>query len=180
MEKQQEIVFHNKDVKKLLEQNGVVEKGNFTLKSGKTSKIYISKHKIFANFELFDPVLNYLTLTIMFGPKTENFDIIVGPADGGTILAAALAGTLKKDFAFAGEIGGGFYLAGEYRDRIKGRKVLIVDDIVTTGGTIKKVVSAVEAAGGEVVAAVCIWNRSGETELNGTTIYSTVLERIDE
>jgi len=180
MEEQQRIVFHNELIKELLEKNGIVEKGDFILKSGKNSKIYISKHKIFANFELFNAILSYLALTIMFGMQTENFDVILGPADGGTILAAALSVPLKKDFAFAAEFAGGFYLKSEYRSHVKNKRVLIVDDILTTGNTIKQTKTAVEASGGKVVGGACIWNRSGEPKIDDITIYSLVLERIDE
>jgi len=180
MKEQQRIIFHNELVKKLLKKHGIIEKGDFTLKSGKNSKIYISKHKIFANFELFNAILSYLTLTIMFSMQTENFDVILGPADGGTILAAALSIPLEKDFAFTSEFSGGFYLKSEYRNRIKNKRVLIIDDILTTGNTIKQTKAAIESAGGKVVGAVCIWNRSGEIRLDDMTVYSLVLERISE
>ena len=173
------VVRNNKEIKNKLEEAGIVEKGDFTLKSGRKSKIYVNKDKIFINFELFAKVLDCLMLTIIFGPGTNSFDVIAAPEGGGCILASPLITTMKKNFVRIHEEGK-FILKHPYKEFVKGKKVLLIDDVITTGGTLKQCADEIERAGGIITDVVCIWNRTGNVIVKGLNIYSLVLEEINE
>jgi orotate phosphoribosyltransferase len=59
---------------------------------------------------------------------------------------------------------GGFIVKRGYDKRIAGKKVLVVEDLVTTGGSIKKVIDAVHPTGAHIVGAIAICNRGGVTK----------------
>ena len=98
--------------------------------------------------------------------RREGVEVVIGPAIGAAILAQWVAYHLTditgKDVsaAYADKDGqGGFILKRGYDGLVKGKKTLVVEDLTTTGGSVKKVVEAVRAAGAEVVGVVVLANR---------------------
>jgi orotate phosphoribosyltransferase len=92
-------------------------------------------------------------------------DVVAGPTTGGVILAFETGRQLGTRAIFAEEVRGE---NGETRRAFRrgfridaGERVLLVDDILTTGGSLLAMLPAVEAAGGEVVACVVLVDRSG-------------------
>lgn len=177
------------NLKKTLIKEGVVEKGTFTLRSGKISNIYINKDKIYCNPELFKEVLEQLMLKIIFGVETKNFSVIVGPEKGGLVLASPLAFSLNKIFAFTEKKEFTartteqtiklMTLRNAYLNAVRNKNILIVEDIITTGGTVSRTIDAVQKAGGNVVGVVCIWSRAGANKVGSVPIYAIIDEKID-
>jgi len=68
---------------------------------------------------------------------------------------------------------------GSYADVVRRKHVLVVDDILTTGGSIKRTINAVKKNKGKVVGMVCIWNRGDIRSIDGIRVHSLVNKRID-
>lgn len=98
--------------------------------------------------------------------KDERIDVVVGPALGGIVLSQWTAFHLSK---MKGKEIYGVYtdktpelkqiLKRGYEKFVRGKRILIVEDITTTGGSIKKVIECVKEAGGRIVAACSMVNR---------------------
>src|SRR3954466_9836884 len=99
--------------------------------------------------------------------KDWGAEVICGPATGGLIVAewaahelGALAIFTEHDqVVLPGELRGRFVLRRGYDRVVSGRRVLVVDDIVNSGHSLRQTVEAVRAAGGEVAGAACLVSR---------------------
>ncbi len=101
--------------------------------------------------------------------KDKRIETVVGPALGGIILSQWVAHHLSE--AMGSEVfavyteknrdGGQDFTRG-YENYVKGKRVLVVEDVVTTGGSIQKVINAVQMAGGEVIGACTMINKNKE------------------
>jgi orotate phosphoribosyltransferase len=89
-----------------------------------------------------------------------NSDIVIGPALGGVIAAYETARALKKPGIFAERKDGEMKIRRGFKIE-KGQRVLAVEDVVTTGGSVKEVLDIVREKGGEVVAVASLVDRSG-------------------
>jgi orotate phosphoribosyltransferase len=134
------------DIEALLKSTGAVLDGHFRLTSGRHSPVYIEKFRIME-----DPAAT----TVLCGLIADYFrpyDIttVVGPAMGGVILAFETASQLgiRSIFAEKGPDGQLVFDRGFVLGR--GEPVLVVDDVLTTGGSVNQVLSLVREAGGHV------------------------------
>ena len=73
---------------------------------------------------------------------------------------------------------GGFILKRGYDQLVKGKRIIVVEDLTTTGGSIKKVVETTRAAGADVIGAMAIVNRGGVTKeaIGDPPIFSSLVE----
>ncbi len=146
----------------------LVQNSHFVYSSGRHGKDYVNKDAIysypFETYELCDTLAN----------KCLGFkiDVVVGPALGGIVIAQWVAYHLVtlsiRDvrFAYAEKKtdGSGFVLKRGYESLVTGKDVLIVEDVLTTGASVVKVVEAVREAGGNPVAIGAFINRGNITE----------------
>lgn len=141
------------EVLKLLEERGAVLAGHFLLSSGKHSDRYVEKARIFE-----DPLL-VRRFAEEIASWYENVDTVVSPAVGAIPLGFAAAMAAGARFVYAEREKGvmtlrrGFTLA-------PGERVLIVEDVVTTGGSAAEVFDLVRAAGAEPVEVAAMVDRS--------------------
>lgn len=150
-------------VKKILAKaNAVLTDGHFVYVSAKHGDKYINKDAIYPHTKL----VRELAKMWADDFKKSGVEVVVGPAMGGVILshdaAAELSKLLKKDIpgVYAEKDGdGGFTFTRGYDAFVKGKKVLVVEDILTTGGSVKKVIQMTKKAGGKVVGLGVIANR---------------------
>ena len=169
------------DLIDLLKKNDVVKEGHFKLSSGRHSKLYINKDDIYSNNELFGVVCNMITKLISTKFK-DDFDIITGPAIAGAILAGPVSLILRKNFVYPekkmeiykepyschGELhfrdkisSMGMEFRRGYDKKIINSRVLIVEDIITTGQSVNQTIDAIKECGGTPIGIVSIWNRTG-------------------
>jgi len=146
---------------KLFKETGVIMEGHFLLTSGLHSPVYWEKFRMLQH-----PKHTEILCRMMADHfKNENVQWVAGPTMGGIILAFEVAKQLNIR---------GVYAEKDGADRVfrrghqigKDDRVLIVDDIVTTGGSIVEVIKAVRKAGGEAVGAAVLVDRSP----NGITL----------
>lgn len=139
-----------------LQEAGAILRGHFQLTSGRHSDTYVQCARV-----LEDPELTTRLGRAMADRIDERIDVVAAPATGGIIIGFAVAQALGVRFIFSERQQGtmtfrrGFSVA-------PGERVLIVEDVVTTGGSVAEVVDLVHASGGDVVAVTSIIDRGGQ------------------
>jgi orotate phosphoribosyltransferase len=168
---------------KILNKVGALQFGIFKLTSGKISPYYIDLRIIPSFPDIFRDVCNSCAQLINSEVGTENFDRIAGIPIAGIPFASQIAFALKKPFLYSRQAA---KLHGRERRvegiLVSGDRVLIVDDLVTTGLTIQKAADAVRAEGGVVTDAVAFLDREegGKEKLEKDGIRLHTLLKISE
>jgi orotate phosphoribosyltransferase len=163
----------------VLAEKQCIMQGHFVLKSRKHSSVYINKIRMYP-----DPVLlSTLCIDLATKFKEKPVDIVVGPALGGIALALCTAKSLSVwrnsvvPWAFAEKEGDGFTFRDPYPEYLRNKRVLVVDDIITTGGSIQRTVDAVKEAGGSPLGVAAICNRGRVTaETLGVPLLHSLIE----
>jgi orotate phosphoribosyltransferase len=149
--------------------------GHFILSSGLRSPRYLQCARV-----LMDPARAERIAQALAGKVPEDIrratDLIVSPAMGGVIIGHEVGRALKKPAIFVERPQGTFELRRGFRIE-PGQKVLVVEDVVTTGLSSREAIKAIEQAGGKVIGAASIVDRSGGSADLG--VPYTGLIRID-
>lgn len=163
-----------KRINEILENSGVLQTGHFLLTSGKHSNKYLQCAKMFQHPDFSAEISKDLA------EKFEGYDvdIVIGPAIGGIILAYEVARHLEVRALFAERENGRMTLRRGF-EIMPGSKVLVVEDVITTGGSVKEVVELVRSVGGEVVGVGCVADRSGGKALFDAPFKSIIKIGID-
>ncbi len=134
--------------------------GHFKLSSGRHSAFYLQCARV-----LMEPMrasrLAAALAAKMPRDLRASVDKVVSPAMGGIIIGHEMGRALGKEAIFLERPEGTFEFRRGF-DLKQGDKVLVVEDVVTTGLSSKEAMKAVEAAGGEVVGLVSLVDRRGE------------------
>ena len=141
----------------IFRETGAVLEGHFILTSGLRSPIFLQKARVFMHADKTETLCKALAEKIR-EKVPERIDYVVGPAVGGLIPAYETSRHLHVPAIWVEREGGEFRLR---RFEIEeGAKVVIIEDIVTTGLSIRETVDCMRALGAEVLAAACIIDRS--------------------
>jgi len=141
----------------IFRETGAVLEGHFILTSGLRSPIFLQKTRVFMHADKTETLCKALAEKIR-EKVPERIDYVVGPAVGGLIPAYETSRHLHVPAIWVEREGGEFRLR---RFEIEeGAKVVIIEDIVTTGLSIRETVDCMRALGAEVLAAACIIDRS--------------------
>ncbi len=155
-------------VEQMFEKSGALLKGHFLLTSGRHSPVYWEKARVLQ----FPEYTEKLCAMIAGHFRQSGVQVVAGPTTPGIILAYETARQLgvRGIFAEKDESGGRVFRRGFNID--PGENVLIVDDILTTGGSVRDVVAAVEKAGGRVAGIGVLVDRSNGKIDFGVPFYS--------
>jgi orotate phosphoribosyltransferase len=146
------------DVIGVFRQAGAIMEGHFVLSSGLHSPVFIQKARVFMYPELTEQLCHALAHKVD-DQGYGDVDLIVSPAVGGIVPGYEMARQLGIPAVWVEREEGMFRLR---RFEVpKGARVLIVEDIVTTGLSSRETVDAVRALGCEVIAVACLIDRSG-------------------
>lgn len=154
-------------LKKELGKDAVLTDGHFLLRSEvdgmqRHSAVYINKDEIYAD----SLITHHILVCFMHFVCIFKIDSIVGPDSGGNKLSLLLVGKFlsERKEIYSPQTkktaDGNFYISGGEK-YIKGKNILLVEDIMTTGGSIKKIQKIIQVMGGNVVGIACIVNRGG-------------------
>jgi orotate phosphoribosyltransferase len=152
-----------------LRQSGVLMiDGHFDYGNGYHGRAYLNPHQLFRHPSTIWRFAQDL-IDVMPGELIERTEVVAGPVTGGALLAHTIAGLLDSrrslthppcSFApFNYDPAGGFTLRPFYAQELRGRGVLLADDVRNTGETLARCASLVREAGGTVLAAVEIYDR---------------------
>ncbi|MBO0905739.1 orotate phosphoribosyltransferase [Jiella sonneratiae] len=147
----------NEDVLDIFRQAGAYLEGHFILTSGLRSPVFLQKARVFMHPTLTERLCRALAERIR--NETDGaIDFVVGPAVGGLIPAYETSRHLGSPAIWVERENGAFRL--RRFEIAPGARVVIVEDIVTTGLSIRETVACMRDLGAEVVAAACIIDRS--------------------
>lgn len=163
-----EITRASEETRRILEASGaIVDGGHYVHISGLHLKMWLNKDAILPHLPELEHLARYLSRRF----EDLDIEIVCAPAIGGLVVAEWVAHELGVMCAFAehdpAELASGlrgrFVLRRGYDQLVKGRRVLVVDDCVTTGHSISEVIEAVRQCGGNVVAGGSIITAGGRT-----------------
>ena len=135
-----------------------LREGHFVLSSGLHSPMFLQKNLVFMNADRCERLCKALAEKIT--AQVGSIDLAISPAVGGIIPGYETARHLKVPSMYVEREGGEFKLRRGFHVE-PGQKVVMVEDIVTTGLSSRECIAAIKATGGDVVAAACIVDRSG-------------------
>ena len=149
----------------LFRASGALREGHFLLKSGRHGDAYVEKFAVLADPAATSELCGFWAAGHRRDDGSARVDLVAGPTTGGVILAFETARQLGVRSIFAEEVRDsdgatrrefrrGFAIA-------PGERVLLVDDLLTTGGSLLAMIPAVEAMGGEIVECAVLVDRSG-------------------
>ncbi|GAV23737.1 orotate phosphoribosyltransferase [Carboxydothermus pertinax] len=142
-----------------LEKKALLE-GHFKLSSGLHSDKYFQCALLTVEPEISQKLCEILAEKL--NSSKIKADLVIGPAIGGIILAYEMARVLKLKALFAEREDGMMRLRRGFTIK-PGEKVIVVEDVVTTGGSTREVIELIKSLGGEVVAVASLVDRSGGT-----------------
>lgn len=158
------------DVLDIFREAGALLEGHFILSSGLHSPVFLQKAFIFKNPKLTEKLCKALaekvTATLDVQP-----DIIVAPAMGGIIPGYETARHMGLESIFTEREDGEFRLRRGFSLEA-GQKVLMVEDIVTTGLSSRECIKSIEKTGAKVIGGACIFDRSNGAADIGVPLVS--------
>lgn len=152
--------------------SGALLEGHFKLSSGRHSAHYLQCARVLMNGERAGNLARALAQKIPREIRSQ-IDVVISPAMGGLIIGHEMGRALGKDAMFLERPDGVFHLRRGFAIP-QGSKVLMVEDVVTTGLSSREAIEAVKNEGGEVIAEVAVVDRSaGEADL-GVPFYALI------
>lgn len=143
------------DLLKLLEDSGAILKGHFKLTSGRHSDTYFEKFRVLERPDVIAAVAE----TIAERFKDSGAEVVVGPTTGGIIIAFEVARQMKLKSLYV-EREDGRRVLRRGAEIAPGTKALVVDDVLTTGGSVCEVISLLKNKGAEIVGVAVLVDRS--------------------
>jgi len=157
------------EVMEIFKMSGAVKEGHFLLTSGLHSPMYWEKFRILQYPHYTEKLCRLITQHF----KQQKVELVAGPTTGGIILAFETARQLGVRSIFAEKEGEIRVFRRDF-NIAPGERVLIVDDILTTGGSLRGTMNAVDKLGGIVIGIGVLINRSTEKVDFGVPLFSCI------
>ena len=152
------MLSHKKSLDILRKTNALLE-GHFVLSSGLHSSKYIQCAKLLSFPHKAEKICKSLARKIK--KKFKNFDLILSPAMGGIIIGYEIGRLLKKETIFCERVKGKFQLRRGFQIK-KGSKVLIIEDVITTGKSSMECVKLIKNSKAKLMGFATIIDRSSK------------------
>ena len=166
------MLSHKKSLNILKKTNALLE-GHFVLSSGLHSPKYIQCAKLLSFPYLAKDICNSLAKKIK--KKFRSIDLILAPAMGGVIIGYEIGKLLKKETIFCERVNGKFKLRRGFNIK-KGDKVLIIEDVITTGRSSLECVKLIKKAKAKLLGFASIIDRSTKKSLKIKTVITSHLK----
>lgn len=151
------------DVMQVLLSVNAILKGHFVLTNENHADTYVNKDAVYPHTELISELCREMARGLF--DADLGIQVVIGPALGGIALSQYVAGHLSRHFGkeilsvYAEKAEGGFVFKRGYDKLIAGKKALVVEDVLTTGKSVRRVVEAARACGADVRAVSALVNR---------------------
>ena len=163
--------IRNKALKDLQEFEVLIIQGHFDYGNGYHGRVYLNPHQLFRHPSTIWRFAQDL-IDVLPGDLIQHTEVVAGPATGGALLAHTIAGLLDSrrslthpPCSFApfdiDRTSGRFRLRNFYRAELKGKRLLLADDVRNTGQTFEQCAALAKDAGATVIATAEIYDRCG-------------------
>lgn len=167
----------------LLEKSGAILRGHFLLTSGRHSDVYFEKFRVLEQPEVLSALCTEISehfsegsrngdQTSVISDRVAGVDVVAGPTTGGIIIAFEVARQMGLAALYVESENGQKKLRRGAQIE-PGAKVLIVDDVLTTGKSVFEVIDVIKAAGGEPAAVAVLIDRSETPPEFGVPYFSS-------
>ena len=146
----------------VLKRTNALLEGHFVLSSGLHSPYYIQCAKLLSQPHLASKIC--VSLSNKIKKKYNNIDLILAPAMGGIIIGYEIGKLLKKETIFCERVSGKFNLRRGFKIK-KNSRVLIIEDVITTGKSSLECVKLIKRSKAKLVGFACIIDRSNKKSL---------------
>lgn len=153
-------------VRRIFEENGVVREGHFKLRSGAHSDVYFDKAQIWPNAEATKEICSMFAGSF----RGSGVEVVIGPETGGAKLSQGtsrilsdISGREIQGLSAQKDGEGGFVLSDQTKEAVRGKKVLVLEDNISTGNSVRQVIDAVRGSGGEITGVGILCNRGKVT-----------------
>lgn len=163
----------HQEIMAILEETGAYLKGHFRLTSGRHSDRYFEKFKVLQHPKYAERLCAELARRF----SDVEVDVVIGPAVGAIIIAYEVARHLQARAIFAEREDGKMRLRRGFEIE-PGERVLIVEDVITTGGSVREVIELVESTEGSIQGVGLLMDRSGGTINLGYRLEALVASEI--
>ena len=150
----------DQQVLQILEETQAIRKGHFQLTSGRHSDTYIQCARVLESPQLTVKLAAEAANRL---PEELQVNIVASPAVGGILFGFAVAFVLGKPLIFSERVNGQMVFRRSFEVPAQA-KVLVVEDVVTTGGSVKEVCELIRQQGGEVSAVISLIDRGGGSD----------------
>ncbi|MCL1790392.1 MAG: orotate phosphoribosyltransferase [Peptococcaceae bacterium] len=158
-------------VRRIFEETGALLRGHFLLTSGKHSEYYVQCAQVLQ----YPDKARLLAQHLATAYTDSQISVVVGPAMGGIHLSHEVAHALGTRSLFTERVDGKMELRRNFKIA-PGEKILVVEDVITTGGSVREVIRLLQDLGGEIVGIGCLVNRSPDMrspDMRGHTAADT-------
>ncbi len=156
---------------KILKETNALLEGHFILSSGLHSPKYVQCAQLMSKPDKAYKIC--ISLSEKINQELKNFDLILSPAMGGIVIGYEIGRLLQKETIFSERVDGAFKLRRGFKIK-KNQKILIVEDVITTGKSSLECSQLVKDNGAVVVGYACIINRSNGKTLIKDKIISQI------
>ena len=160
-----------KESLKILKETKALIDGHFILSSGLHSPKYVQCAQLLSKPKKASQICKSLAEKIK--SSFEDFDLILSPAMGGIIIGYEIGKILNKEAIFSERVDGEFKLRRDFLIK-KNNKVLIIEDVITTGKSSLECSKLVSSAGAKIVGYACIIDRSKRESVIKEKIVSQI------
>ena len=160
-----------KESLKILKETKALIDGHFILSSGLHSPKYVQCAQLLSKPKKASRICNSLAEKIR--SSFESFDLILSPAMGGIIIGYEIGRILNKETIFSERVNGEFKLRRDFKIN-KNNKVLIVEDVITTGKSSLECSKLIDLADAKLVGYACLIDRSNDTSPINEKIVSQI------
>ena len=139
----------------LLNETGAMIEGHFLLTSGRHSDVYIEKFRILENPSVLDDVCREMAKVV----KNQNIELVLGAAIGGILISGGVGRHLGVKHIFCERVNGKMQFRRGF-SIVEGQRIVIVEDIITTGGSVIELIELAADKGAEIIHVVNLVDRS--------------------